>query len=184
MGWKNIRTHYDIKHYVRVEDKGICIGSPYIHDIIIVSPTGRILKGLDKEFSVYDLGRYVRDIVADPQTFARLFAEPDQFERSLPVYTYEDGEILTKYCEEYGFPNVTHDGAMMYDNLFFKDLGDALKSAKIEAESAVRLCTQSFEEATRQLERASVRLTTQQAHLDRLIQTYPELADECFSSDR
>jgi len=39
MGWKNIKEHYRINHYVQVTEQGICIGSPYIHNIIVI---GRI----------------------------------------------------------------------------------------------------------------------------------------------
>ena len=42
MGWKNVKEHYRIGHSVHVTEKGICIGSSYIPDIIIIAPDGTI----------------------------------------------------------------------------------------------------------------------------------------------
>ena len=44
MGWKNIKEHYRIGHAVQVTDAGICIGSPYIHNIIIIGVDGTLKK--------------------------------------------------------------------------------------------------------------------------------------------
>ena len=66
-----------------------------------------------------------------------LIAAPDVFEKSLPVYTPHEGEILEKYCEKYGWPNVTHDGILMYDNTFFKDKTSAIKRGVEETEAYI-----------------------------------------------
>jgi hypothetical protein len=57
MGWKSVKEHYQIKHIVQVTDKGICVGSPYIHDVIIIGLDGKVLKR-DREPSNDDLNRY------------------------------------------------------------------------------------------------------------------------------
>jgi hypothetical protein len=40
---------------------------------------------------------------------------------TVPVFYEKDGEILTDYCIEPGFPNVTNSGILMYNNTYFQD---------------------------------------------------------------
>lgn len=41
MGWKNIKDHYRIGHIVAIYgEKGICIGSQYVHDLLMVGSDG------------------------------------------------------------------------------------------------------------------------------------------------
>lgn len=59
-------------------------------------------------------------INADPTAAAALLAKPDTFAASIPVYTWDASyAIVSHQCEELGWPNVTHDGALMYRNTFF-----------------------------------------------------------------
>jgi hypothetical protein len=45
MGWKNIKEHFSIQHIVHIKNGKVCIGSPYINDLIIInSETGEIEK--------------------------------------------------------------------------------------------------------------------------------------------
>ena len=39
MGWKLLRDAFSINHIVCVTDKGICIGSGYVHDLATINPT-------------------------------------------------------------------------------------------------------------------------------------------------
>jgi len=44
MGWKNVKEHYRIGHSVQVTEQGVCIGSPYVHNLIVVGLDGRFVK--------------------------------------------------------------------------------------------------------------------------------------------
>ena len=130
MGWKKVKEHYRIEHIVCVEDGQILIGSPYIHDIIRISPSGVVIKSCrDNE----DLKRYMREFEQDPQKLSQLIKEPDQFEASLTVYTYEPGEVIEKQCEVLGWPNVTHDGEIMYENTFSTDKEEEIFPSQAKA---------------------------------------------------
>lgn len=133
MGWKNVKEHYRIGHIVRVEpSKGICIGSDYIHDLIVIGLDGTIKKCADNRVNA-DLIRYVDEMKADPAKLKELVESPDTFKKSLVIYTYAGGTILEKFCEEYLWPNVTHDGDMMFENCYSKNknivIGWALENA-------------------------------------------------------
>lgn len=147
MGWKNVKEHYKIKHLVAIHEewerkitgcRRLCIGTGYVHDLIEINVDKKTFKpgklGLSGN---KDLQRYWAEITADPDKLWELFEAPDTFERSIPVYTYKDGKIIECQCEELGWPNVTHDGQMMYENLFFADRNDAIERAIANAEARV-----------------------------------------------
>lgn len=142
MGWKAIKEHYKIEHIVQVDDrKGICIGSPYVHDIMVIGFDGTIIKGYpdDGWNSNQDLMRYQKEMLENPDLLKTLVHQPDTFEKSLPVYTYDykTGEIIEKECEELGWPNVTHDGHVMYENTFSDDLKTVVEWAKSNTQARI-----------------------------------------------
>lgn len=138
MGWKNIKEHYKIKHSLSVTEKGICIGSPYIHDIIVISKEGKVIKEYDS-MSNKDLLRYQSEMNADLEMLRTLTVSKDVFTTSIKVYTYHEGEIIEKFCEELGWPNCTHDGETMYENTFTDDLHKAIGWCKNDAEIMLKM---------------------------------------------
>ena len=77
-----------------------------------------------------DLKRYHEEMIADQKTgeLKRLVNCKDEFENNLPVFTSKRGRVIKKYCETYGWPNVTNDGELMYENTFFETYKEAYKS--------------------------------------------------------
>ena len=146
MGWKRIKDHYRILHHVQVTPKGICIGSGYIHDIMVVSTDG-VLQKRYADGSNVDLTRYQAEMDADPSRLRELALEPDVFEVSLPVYTYSGALIIEKQCETHGYPNVTHDGDMMYENTHSPDRQRVVEWALRNAKSSLEF----LERRTREL---------------------------------
>jgi hypothetical protein len=139
MGWKNVKEHYRIEHIVSVYDgKGICIGSPYIHDIIVIGIDGVVTKRYDNLGSNKDLTRYQVEFDADPEQLKRLIQLPDSFDADLTVYTYDDGEILEKKCAILGWPNITHDGHIQYENTFSEDKSKVIAWAKRDLAIALK----------------------------------------------
>lgn len=153
MGWKNVKEHYRIVHQVRVEEKGICIGSPYISDIIVIGLDG-VLKKRDDGHANSNLKRYMQEFDADPEKLNRLVTTPDTFTNSVVVYTYEGSKIIEKLCETPGWPNVTHDGLMMYDNTFSTDRSKVVEFALSNAQAGVSLATARVGENRRRLAEA------------------------------
>ena len=161
MGWKSVKKHYRIGHFVAVyPEKGICIGSPYIHDILVVSLDGVLTKTDEDNWGRSinsDIDRYQREMQADPEQLARLVKQPDTFERSIPVYTYEGAEIVECACEEIGYPNVTHDGRMMFENTFSADRDQVVKWAARNARASLEGWSERVAECTRDLARVTER---------------------------
>lgn len=168
MGWKAVRDHYRIEHDVQVTSAGICIGSPYIHDIIVISVDSGVIVRRWGEPHSGKLGRYLEEMDADPVKLAELVAAKDVFERSIPVYTYEGGDIIEKQCEALGYPNVTHDGCMQYENTFSPDPDLVLTWAIANAQAAVKWVREALEETDRRRAEQSHRLARREEDLRRL----------------
>jgi hypothetical protein len=172
MGWKAVKDHYRIEHIVQMTEKGLCIGSAYIHDIIVVSRDGVLIKRYDR--SSGELGRYQSEMEANPQLLAELIAAPDHFSRSVPVYTYDGGTIVEKFCEKLDWPNVTHDGQMMYENTYSADKKQVVKWAKSNARSGVKLVKNRITELQTSLAELEQRLAEYHRDTARLEADYPE----------
>lgn len=172
MGWKKIKEHYRIGHIVQVTPKGICIGSPYIHDLIVIGLDGEIIKDDDGR-SNEDLKRYLVEMRADPKKLRELAQAPDTFEENIPVYTYKGGKIIEKMCEEPGWPNVTHDGMEMYENTFSLDKNQVVAWAKQNAAAGIENAHARIEDIGTTLEEWKARLQKRTEELSMLEADYP-----------
>lgn len=188
MGWKNVKHHYGIKHYVCVAEKGICIGSGYVHDLIVIADSDkprdwhdtvdRHCTKLDCNLSIWRptyVGRgepfdgIVNAMADDPATLRRLIDTPDTFAVSVTVYTYDyDGNIIEKQCEDPGWPSVTHDGDMMYENTFSTDRNQVVEWAKRNMAAGLENARESVTERQRELDASRARLARFEAALAKL----------------
>lgn len=173
MGWKAVKEHYRIVHIVHVKDQGICIGSPYINDIMLIDRGGRLVKRYEGN-SNKDLMRYQQEMDADPDTLRRLVEAADEFEKSVTVYTYEGGDIIEKRCEQLGYPHVTHDGELMYENTFSADKQYIIARAKLNAKAGIDGWGRTVSETEQRLSEQRALLAAEEAALAKLEAMYPE----------
>lgn len=133
MGWKKVQEHYGIKHIVQVDSRRdfgkvpcILIGSSYIGDIIVIRISdAKILKRYNTKSCSNELLMELQPKLDEDEkngTLKRLIDEQDTFERLLPVYNIQRRHIVKMYCESYGWPNVTTEGQLMYENTFASQL--------------------------------------------------------------
>ena len=174
MGHKTLKEHYRITHMVQVTDNGICIGSPYIHNLIVVSRDGVLQKAKhDFTRSNADLTRYMAEMQADPAKLREVVQAPDQFAAAVTVYTYEGGSIIEKLCEVPGWPNVTHDGAIMYENTYSTDRAKMVAWAKDNAQAGVDMWTRQIEQDKAKLAQSESYRQEAAADLAKLNADYP-----------
>ena len=182
MSWKNVKDHYQIGHIVFIDPaNGICVGSGYIHDLIVIGLDGKLKKRYTSSPGINtDLTRYQSEMDADPAKLAELVAAPDTFKCAKEVYTWEGGDIVKRHCEEYGWPNVTHTGQIMYDNQYSTDVAKVVAWAKRDNAGGVEWrvkCMAEREDAHRkvmeELEEERARCA---AALAKLNADYPEAA--------
>ncbi|SET41316.1 hypothetical protein SAMN05216326_12561 [Nitrosomonas marina] len=155
MGWKNVKEHYNLDgRIVYIDENGdICIGD----ELLIKRAVIRLETNSTHVYGdVSVLGFTLNRI--DYDELKSLINTPDQFEKSLPVYTYKDGVIVEKQCEEYGWPNVTHDGCLMRDDMYSKSRAKAVKLAKRYLDSMTKKAAREVSSARRKLERSKEKL--------------------------
>lgn len=173
MGFKTVKEHYRIGHSVHVTADGICIGSPYISDLIIIGLDGVLKKRHEHEGSNDDLDRYMAEFDADPEKLKQCVAAKDVFTKSLATHTWDGSEIIEAKCEEHGWPNVTHEGRMMYDNAFFKSKAKAIAAAKADAACGVKWRKEAVAEAEQKLAEHKAELARCEADLAKLNADHP-----------
>ena len=172
MGWKNVKEHYRIEHTVHVTEAGICIGSPYISDLIVIGAGGKIVKRPTSAIND-DLTRYLKEMDADPETLRRLVDTPDTFTAFLPVYTYDCGRIVEELCEAYGWPNCTHLGHLQYENTFSANKALVLLWAKSNARASIESAESMMVKHRLNLIRAEERRAKYLGELEQLERDYP-----------
>lgn len=146
MGWKTFKQKYNIDHIVQITGKGICIGSGYCHDLATVD----LITGSAKENPTFRgfLERYYPKIMtASQKEILETIHAEDSFENDIKVYTFEGSEIIEKKCEKFGYPNITHDGFLMYENTYFKTRIEAIEKALDYNNSSLKYYEQALKEA-------------------------------------
>lgn len=184
MGWKAIRDHFRIGHIVHVSDGRVCIGSPYVHDLIVIHDDGS-LSGYSLDTSGglpsnEDLARYVREMRADPELVRRLLVQEDQFDKSITVWTYDDeqAKAVQKFCEEPNWPNVTHDGQLMMDNTFYETAIEAARYGLRNARAGLRMLSRSLDRAAKDQQELCDLMAETEIEVATLLSDWPQLADE------
>lgn len=175
MGCKNIKEHYKVEHLVRLCPKGVLIGSGFLPEMIVVGLDGMVTSRRDS--SNADISRVYDEIAASPEKFAELFAKPDVFEKSIPVFTHEEGVVIEKQCEALGWPNLTHDGYMMFDNTHSASKEQVVEWAKESAKIAVRHSTEYLEKLKVQLADCEADVAKYRMQQDALNREYPAPID-------
>lgn len=175
MGWKNVKEHYRIGHHVQVTDNEICIGSPYIHDIIVIGLDGSVKKRYDDSRGNEDLRRYQSEFDADPEKLRQLIQGQDTFNDLVVVYTYDGGDVIEKHCEKPEYPNVTCDGKMMYENTFSTEKEKVVEWAKRNAVLGIKFVRENIEEAEKRLEFLRSNLEIEESNLKNLEKLYPNV---------
>lgn len=172
MGWKNVKEHYGIKHFVHMRGEDLAIGSAYIPDALVISKEGAVVKQFGSSVAEFD--RYRDQIFADPAAFQRLMAEPDTFGASIPVYSFQDGKLVTQQCEKFGWPNNTHGGQLMYENQHFESVALAVERAREDYAAAQSGLLNVIAEQESQLAETKDRLAKYERYAADLEATYPE----------
>jgi hypothetical protein len=122
-----------------------------VHDLIRISFDGKLTKLWNSWSDNDQLNRYVVELKADEATgeLKRLCQCKDTFGEVFPIYTFMDGRIVKKWCETYGWPNVTTDGAIMYENTFFETYEKAYAFLLKETRSGLKYSTRHFRQDIR-----------------------------------
>ncbi len=173
MGWKSVKDHYRIEHTVHVRQGKILIASPYISDLIVIEKDGTISKSPDGPLQI--LNRYQDEMRSDPDTLRRLIEAEDIFERSVPIFTYDGGTILEKFCEDPETSDSTHDGMRIRGNRFSTNPVEVVKMAVKDALYGVKCYEKSISELEDKLRTQRELLQMEKDNLAKLHRDFPDL---------
>lgn len=172
MGWKKLKDHFGINHTVQVVGDKVAIGSAYVHDLVTIDVATGTVRA-NEAFSNFLELAYPHLLTAAPEEIAALIAEPDEFTAAIPVFTYRDADIIEKVCETPGWPNVTHDGELMYENTFSTDKAQVVAWAKKSSAIAIRGLARNIEKWAREIAEMQAEKARHEAVLAQLMSLYP-----------
>jgi len=125
-----LNTDY-VVHYC---DGKICIASELCHDLISYDPNtkkiryaldtfheGRNSIKSDKLVAIWD--KLIE--MSDTGEINDILFGDDIIENPLPVFHEKGGKVYQAETDEYGYPNTTSYGELMYNNVFFKTFEEA-----------------------------------------------------------
>lgn len=120
-----LNTSYIIADY----DLYIGIGTSLCHDLITINKTTFKLKYALDYNTDFDIWHKLKELISNNK-IQEIINGYDELNIKLPIfYINNSGNIIESYTDEYGYPNTTYDGKLMYDNYFFKTKKDAILNA-------------------------------------------------------
>lgn len=174
MGWKTVKERFGIRrHMVTVEGNFLQIGSGFISNLITIELSTGKVSGLPN-FETFLTEEYPQLAAAKAEDVLAAIQAEDVFEAKVAVYTYEGSEIIEKFCETPGWPNVTYDGAPMYVNRYSTDKDKVIRWAKDAAASSVEYMTEQVARTERELTERQEYLVQLKSQLQTLNTMYPD----------
>ena len=150
--------------------KYIGVGSSLCHDLIkLDKKTMKVSYALDtwrqgkeclkdKDSTLLlDIWNKLEELVESGE-IKTILEEDDTIENPLPVYYEQDGEVIKTYCTEYGWPNTTIEGRLMYANDHFKNPVDAAKNGLRDAGLGVKNYKELIVERMKDVDKFKIRV--------------------------
>ena len=146
----------------------IGIGNGYIHDIIHLDK--RTKKIENKTWSdnevLSNIYSKLNDLIDTPE-FEYIIFGNDDIGGMFPVYFAEKGNIVEEFTDEFGYPNVTHTGRLMYENTHFRTVDQAIDQGISETEVAIQVCEQNIRDKQKELDDFKDRIIIQEKYNER-----------------
>jgi hypothetical protein len=135
----------DTNYIIHQDGRRICVGGPYCDDLISVD-----METLEMKTAVHiDRGRAglrgdelkmiwdkLTELI-DNGGIKDIIEGGDEIENPLTVYAAQDGELKERVTDEYGWPNVTDDGFLMYENQYFRSKEEAIRRGIADLECQI-----------------------------------------------
>lgn len=169
MGWKTFKTHFQIKHHIVqvVPENPRLLHIGYVGNLIEVDRATGVVTADDGPASFLHTFYPTLSKASPEEVLAQLEAE-DVFESSIPVFTFDGGDIIEKRCEALGWPNLTHDGYLMHQSRYHEDKARVVEWALNEAAACAKYMTSCIGIAQRELARLEALKSSCEANLAKL----------------
>jgi hypothetical protein len=127
----------DTKYDVHFKDNSICIGSPMCSDLISLDiKTFKMRYAMDtfnegpsslKNRELIFISDKLEELI-DNGNINKIIQGQDKLDSPIPVYKIHEGNLIETFTDCYGYPNITIDGILMYDNEYFKTKEEAIQN--------------------------------------------------------
>lgn len=175
MGWKSFRDRFQIKkHMLEVDGDKLIISSCGTACLaVVLMETGEVHP--HPNHPKFLIENYPELVNTPELEILSILQQEDQFENSIPVYTYKGAEIIQKFCEIKGWPNLTHDGLPMYSNLYSLDKNRVVAAAKACNDVGIEMVTNQIERLKKELAESEEKLLEFQDNAEKLNREYPNI---------
>ena len=95
-----------------------------MHNIIVITPEGKILKDYNSDWTNKDLTRYANEIKTSPLRFEQLYKKIDPI-GPIEVYMIDERTIIRHTADQYGWPHVTDSWVQQYENTVYPSYQEA-----------------------------------------------------------
>jgi hypothetical protein len=150
----------DTNYIINNNDDYIAVGSPLCHDLISVNKKTLKLKyALDtwhdgrssiKHDELLFIWDKLQELINNGQ-IKDIIEGHDEIENPLPVFTVRDGKVIKSFTDKYGWPNITIDGDLMYDNTWFKTELEAIEYGIQEYKAGMDTVQRTIDEKRKEL---------------------------------
>jgi hypothetical protein len=159
------------------EDR-ICIGSSLCSDLITVNKkTLKINYALDRDGrkNLESRGRdelvFIWDKLQeliDNGEIKDIIEGVDVIENPIVVFTVDDGKLISTTTDKTGWPNVTAEGDMMYDNTYFRSKKEAIKYGIAEYTAGLKNSLEWLRDKTKALNEINDRIDMYEKYIENL----------------
>jgi hypothetical protein len=130
---------------IQQDGEKICIGGAYCNDLISINTKtiemntavhidgGREGFRSDELVMIWDK---LTELIKNGE-IKGIIEGKDEIENPLTVYTVQNGELKECITDEYGWPNVTDDGFLMYENQYFRTKEAAIQRGITDLECQI-----------------------------------------------
>lgn len=187
MGIQHVTAHYGIQHIAQIvhpegnppTDYLLLIGSGYVHNLIAFRIQNGVATLSPEHASALDVREPLLSIqqamCQDLPQLVALLEAPETHQHNLSVFRCMEGQVVEEFCEERGWPNTTHAGIIMHDNVYYPTAEQAAQKGFDDIHADLRFAFELQRKAKADLLEAQQHLTRFRQHWQRLLLQRPEL---------
>lgn len=150
----------DTKYIINNNDDYIAVGSALCHDLITVNKKTLKLKyALDtwhegrssiKHDELIFIWDKLQNLINSGE-INNIIEGQDKILNPLPIFTVRNGRVVKSFTDKYGWPNVTIDGDLMYENTWFKTELEAINYGIKEYKAGMNMVQRTIDEKRKEL---------------------------------
>lgn len=167
----------DTEYFITNDGGNIAIGTSMCHNLITVNrKTLKISYAIDtwhegrnalKSEKLKFIWDKLEELIASGK-IGEIIEKDDVIENPITVFTCENGKIIERHTDKLGWPNVTHDGFMMWDNTYFTTRLEAIEYGILAIESRLQYSKENREGLLLKLEECNSRIADTEEKLANL----------------